>query len=40
MMNEIRKPERTRNELASFLIMFCKYLFVIDYVQSMYWQVL
>ena len=39
LMNEIGKAEQTRNELASFLIMFCKYLFVIDYMQSVYWQV-
>lgn len=39
-MNKIGKPEQTRNELASFLIMFCKYPFVIDNMQSVYWQVL
>lgn len=38
-MNEIGKPEQTRNELASFLIMFCKYILVVDYVQSVYQQV-
>lgn len=38
-MNEIGQPEQPRNELASFLIMFCKYILVADYVQSMYQQV-
>lgn len=38
-MNEIGQPEQTGNELASFFIMFCKYILVADYVQSMYQQV-
>lgn len=38
-MNETGEPEQTRNELASFLIMFCKYILVADYVQSVYQQV-
>lgn len=38
-MNEIGEPEQTRNELDSFLIMFCKCILVADYVQSVYQQV-
>lgn len=38
-MNETGQPEQTRKELASFLIMFCKYILVAGDVQSVYQQV-